>query len=88
MKPASSHNAAVMLALRLQASQAEHRVGLQVSNPHSVPLAQVEEAAKLANAHEFIQSFPQAYHTQARRAPHMMCHRQYAALYHTARFCM
>lgn len=38
--------------------------GAQVKNPHSVPLARVEEAAKLANAHDFIQSFPQAYHTQ------------------------
>ena len=55
---------------------------LQVSNPHSVPLAQVEEAAKLANAHDFIQSFPQAYHTQARNAPHMMCPQQYAFLKH------
>ena len=45
---------------------------MQVSNPHSVPLAQVEEAAKLANAHDFIQSFPQAYHTQALPAPRMI----------------
>ncbi len=44
------------------------RAGPQVSKPHSIPLARVEEAAKLANAHDFIQSFPQGYHTQVRRA--------------------
>ncbi|KAK9828398.1 hypothetical protein WJX81_003942 [Elliptochloris bilobata] len=41
-----------------------YNIAFGVSNPHSVPLAQVEEAAKLANAHDFIQAFPQAYHTQ------------------------
>jgi hypothetical protein len=52
----------------------------QVSKPHSIPLARVEEAAKLANAHDFIQSFPQGYHTQVPRARALLRARPPAAL--------
>ncbi|CAK0787881.1 hypothetical protein CVIRNUC_011103 [Coccomyxa viridis] len=41
-----------------------YNITFGVQDPESVPLAQVEWAAMLANAHEFISAFPQGYRTK------------------------
>ncbi|KAK9905752.1 hypothetical protein WJX75_005726 [Coccomyxa subellipsoidea] len=41
-----------------------YNITFGVQDPSSISLAQVEEAAKLANAYDFIQAFPQGFNTK------------------------
>jgi ATP-binding cassette, subfamily B (MDR/TAP), member 1 len=45
------------------------RANIQYGNP-SATFEEIQEAARLANAHDFIESFPDGYETQVRTGAH------------------